>query len=423
MGRRGVSSNFHGKPRYPFYASEIFNSEASDIINMLFMAKPPKEPEKPLESIEDEQTGQKGAFTNASETLEEQEEKRGEEQKGEEVGVKDEDKEQAVGQESEPTAQLPQEIEVKGKEEEAKGEEQAAEDKGAEEKIIEDKPVEEKPVDNKTQEIKTEEAAEEKTEPKPEEAEAEHKPSEELSDVPDEPAKEVEGVGEKKEEYQAESKPPQPEDEDNVLQEDQLEEKDGVKSRYGLLEKLLSFLNTSEEVNPTLAGYFSKVMQIIIEKRKLDLLEYLFTYKEHAGNLIKHSYNKSISDILNKILSNEDKFVTGTTGEEFLADKQELLKAMIKKMEPENTGDDIINNCSILCTLIDGKQYLEYLLSEEVIEAIFKLSVSGNPMSLRAGLTLIIVAIRTKLNAENATTVDRFEFGSSSGNGWSFRRF
>lgn len=390
---------------------------------MLFTSKPPKKEEKAPESTEDEQTGQKGAFTATTESLNEEEdmEKRKEEQKGEEaVGdqpmseVKDGEEEQAVEQAAEQAtdqiAEQPKE-EVKTEDkpiegEEAKDGEKITENKEEEEKPAEDKPSEEIPAEDKAIEEKEGEQKLEMTE-----EQTEHKREEENKDTPDEASKEV--IPPSEESYKP--KPSLAEEDETVIQEEQSEGKVGLKCRYGLLEKLFSLLNTNEEINATLAGYFSKVMQIIIEKRKLDLLEYIFTYKEHAINLINHSYSKSIADVLSKVLSNEDKFITGTTGEEFAAEKQELLKAMIKKMEPTNTGDEIINNCSILCTLIDGKQYLDYLLSEEVIEAIFKLSTSKNPMSLRAGLTLIIIAIRTKLSADNTTTTDVFGFSSASG--------
>jgi len=408
MERRDVTSNLNYKCRYPFYAAEIFNSEASDIINMLFTIKPSKkEEEKVLESTEDEQTGQKGTYTATSESVGEELEKREEGQKGEveepESEMRESEKEQAAEQATEQSAEQPMEVDEKiGIEakpiegEEPKEVLKTPEGQLAEKKSAEDKAEEEQKMEE------TETAAEPKEVPI----------EEEVKDAPDEVAKNVDGVHE---DYEAEYKLNQTDEDDNVLQEDQAEDKDGFKYRYSLLEKLLSFLNKEDDANPTLAGYFSKVMQIIIEKRKLDLLKYIFRYKEHATNIIKHSYNKSISDVLNKILSNEDKFITGTTGEEFSTEKQELLRAMIKKMEPKNSGDDIINNCSILCTLIDSKQYLDYLLSEEVIESIFKLSTSGNPMSLRAGLTLIIVAIRTKLNSDNTTATDTFGFSTSSG--------
>lgn len=386
-----VSSSFHDNCRYPFYASEIFNSEATDITNMFFTMKPTKEAEKVSETTEDMQTGQKETSpTYVSEPLPEEPqevEKKMEEQKGE----------VAQAEESKP---------------ETKGDEGKEAEQAVEEKTTEKLPEKQETVEAETKKV-TEEKPEEEAAKSEELAEEQKlKQENEKKETAEIAAKTVEETNEAKVAPKPED---QADDEDNVIQEEPSEEKNVPKGRYGLLEKLLSFLSADSEINPVLAGYFSRVMQAIIEKRKLNLLEYIFLYKEHMSNLVKHSYNKSISDVLNKILSNEDKFITGTTGEEFVSEKQNLLSEMIKKMEPNNTGDDIINNCSILCALIDAKQYLDYLLSKEVIDTIFRLSTSGNPMSLRAGLTLIIVAIRTKISSDSASGSDVFGFSNSPG--------
>jgi hypothetical protein len=167
-------------------------------------------------------------------------------------------------------------------------------------------------------------------------------------------------------------------------------------------------------VNPVLAGYFCKVMQVIIEKRKLDLMDYMFTYREHIYNVLKHSYNKSVADVLSKILSNEDKFITGTTGEEYSTEKKEVLEKMISRMEPTNTIEDITNNCFILCNLVDTKQHLSYFLSPDVVRKIYQIGTSGHPMSLRACLTFFMTMIRTKLSAASAPTpTDTFGFAAT----------
>jgi F0F1-type ATP synthase delta subunit len=165
--------------------------------------------------------------------------------------------------------------------------------------------------------------------------------------------------------------------------------------RYALLEKLLSLLNCSE-INPVLAGYFAKAMQVLLEKRKLDIMQYIFQYKEHILNILKHSYNKSIAEILSKILSNEDKYLTGITGEEYSKEKQEILRLMIEKMSPNNSIEDITNNCFILCTLVDTKQQMQFFMSDEILKKVFSIATSQHPMSLRAGLTYFITLNRLK---------------------------
>ncbi len=201
-------------------------------------------------------------------------------------------------------------------------------------------------------------------------------------------------------------------EEDVVKVQEEEETKEIPKGRCGLLEKLLSLLKNEGEVNPVLAGYFCKVMQVIIEKRKLDLLEYIFKYREHVDGVLRHCYNRSISDVLSKILSNEDKFITGTTGEEFAEEKREVLEKMVSRMEPTNKLEDITNNCFILCNLVDTKQQLDFFLNPEVIKHIYQIGVSGNQMSLRAALTFFMTLIRTKTSGGASAPTDFF--GASS---------
>ena len=167
--------------------------------------------------------------------------------------------------------------------------------------------------------------------------------------------------------------------------------------KYDLLKKLFSFLNTDKELNYVLAGYFLKVMLIIIEKRKCDLLSYLFACKEHIDNFIKHCYNKSISEILYKLISSEDKFTTGVSSESFALEKQEILDKLIENIGVKN--DEMVNNSSVvLSNLINSRQYLSYFLSSKVINKLFQIATDNNPITLRASLTIINALIKAKLN-------------------------
>lgn len=277
------------------------------------------------------------------------------------------------------------------------------------------KPAENQAPESKTPEVQTPEvkATEEK---KVEQKEAEQKGTEQKTIEPsvEKPVqKEEKQVSENVEDLENDKDLHKSEEEDNVIQEEQPEEKAAPKGRFGLLEKLLSFVAQDKEANPVLAGYFCKVMMVIIEKRKIDLLDYIFTYREHIYNILKHGYNKSVADVLSKILSNEDKFITGATGEEYEIEKREVLDKMISKMEPTNTVEDITNNCFILCNLVDNKQHLSYFLNPDVIKRIYQIGVSGHPMSLRACLTFFMTMIRTKLSASSQQNpADTFGFNT-----------
>ncbi len=185
---------------------------------------------------------------------------------------------------------------------------------------------------------------------------------------------------------------------EDVLLESPHEEKKTKEAivRYWLLEKLLSLLSAKGEVNSVLAGYFAKVIQAIMEKRRQDFLEYIFKYEEHMDGIIKHSYNKSIAEVLSRIVSNEDRFNSGSSADEFGMEKVKVLAKMVGKMSPANSPDDITNNCYILCTLADSRQQLKYFLSEPVLTQMFTFAKSTNPMAIRAALTFFVILYRLK---------------------------
>ena len=72
---------------------------------------------------------------------------------------------------------------------------------------------------------------------------------------------------------------------------------------FELLEYTLEFLNTNNELNLVLAGYFSKLITSLFNTKKKDLCMYLFSDENnHILNFARHSYSKSIADILSNIL-------------------------------------------------------------------------------------------------------------------------
>eukprot|EP00826_Nyctotherus_ovalis_P044433 TRINITY_DN4796_c0_g3_i6.p1 TRINITY_DN4796_c0_g3~~TRINITY_DN4796_c0_g3_i6.p1 ORF type:complete len:438 (+),score=97.42 TRINITY_DN4796_c0_g3_i6:188-1501(+) len=184
--------------------------------------------------------------------------------------------------------------------------------------------------------------------------------------------------------------------------------------RCELLEKLLSFLNSEEELNFVLAGYFAKVIQAIIGKRKLDLLHYLFLHKEHIDNFVRHCYNKSIAEALYKLISNEDKFTTGIASENFLAEKEEILDRLIENISGKN--DEMIANSSVVLTnLVDSRQYIEYFLSAKTIARLFQIVVEGSPKSLEASLNVLTALVKAKLSTSPSFQPSTFRFFTFEG--------
>lgn len=70
-----------------------------------------------------------------------------------------------------------------------------------------------------------------------------------------------------------------------------------------MLEYLLKFIETGDELNPVLSGYFSKLLLILVNSKQDDFIEYIYTVNPTVlPNLCNHIYNKSISEVFVKIM-------------------------------------------------------------------------------------------------------------------------
>jgi serine/threonine-protein phosphatase 6 regulatory subunit 3 len=174
-----------------------------------------------------------------------------------------------------------------------------------------------------------------------------------------------------------------------------------------LLEKLLSFLSNAPFLNPVLAGYFSKVLNALLEKHKDKLLDYLFEHKEYIENMIKHVYSTSIANNLSTIIINEVGYVE--TVDKYSVEKHSIIDELIKKMEVENVPEDIEGSCSVLIKLITGKQYIDYFTKEQTMKSIFNLAKSSNVVSLSESLNLVKSIYQLKTGTGESNVNDTME--------------
>lgn len=193
------------------------------------------------------------------------------------------------------------------------------------------------------------------------------------------------------------------------------EENNKSEQRFDIMETFFGFLKT-KEVNPVLAGYFEKTIEGLFEKRKNDVLAYIFKFTEHIDNLVLHSYNKSIADVIQKILANESFFRQEDTVDEFAEQKEKILNLIIQKMKTSKTREDINNNCAILCHLIDTKQQIKYFLSDRVIGEIFAIAETMNPDSIVGAFTLLTTLNRLKAPPKPVPQTSMYSFSPQQRN-------
>ena len=61
-------------------------------------------------------------------------------------------------------------------------------------------------------------------------------------------------------------------------------------NKYELFEKFLAFIDTDEELNPVLAGYFCKLFSVLIGNKPKEVFSYIYRNTNVIDNLVKHVY-------------------------------------------------------------------------------------------------------------------------------------
>lgn len=76
-------------------------------------------------------------------------------------------------------------------------------------------------------------------------------------------------------------------------------------SKYVLLDRLFKFIRTEETpLNPVLAGYFFRLVNLLIMRKQKQLVPYIFGDNSDVIDcLLRHVYQKSVSEVLNKLLN------------------------------------------------------------------------------------------------------------------------
>lgn len=68
------------------------------------------------------------------------------------------------------------------------------------------------------------------------------------------------------------------------------------------LDYLFSILNSKEEINCVLIGYFAKVVSSFFQKNKREICSYFFSNESHLHTFLNHLYSKSLVDPLKNFL-------------------------------------------------------------------------------------------------------------------------
>lgn len=118
-----------------------------------------------------------------------------------------------------------------------------------------------------------------------------------------------------------------------------------------LVSQLWSFVRTREELNPLLASFFSKVIQMLLNRRPNLILEYLKDHPSLIDDLVFHIDTSAIMDLVYRIVICFENSITRFKVCHWLRDMR-LIEKLIASLSDDASSDALCNTCHLLSDII-----------------------------------------------------------------------
>ena len=127
-----------------------------------------------------------------------------------------------------------------------------------------------------------------------------------------------------------------------------------------LLDRLFKFTKTEDEepVNSVLAGYFSKVVQLLINRKQKQIVPYIVADENMViENLLKHVYSRSVAEVIHRILNIVDSNFEEEISTKISEKKQLILTSLIDQLGSEREDETVMNAAFILQDILEQKSF------------------------------------------------------------------
>eukprot|EP00742_Colponemidia_sp_Colp-10_P009192 GILJ01010004.1.p1 GENE.GILJ01010004.1~~GILJ01010004.1.p1 ORF type:complete len:717 (-),score=156.09 GILJ01010004.1:415-2565(-) len=176
-----------------------------------------------------------------------------------------------------------------------------------------------------------------------------------------------------------------------------------------LLEKLFQFLH-SESLNPTLAGYFSRLVAVLLTNKTKEMLTYFSSNMDALTNLLNHIGTRSIMEVLVRLVTLDDNRF------DVEDDKQRLnvfvLDKMVEKLAPNHSSEVHSNVAEALVEILirghelaNSDRLPNRLQSEETVNKILSYVFSTDTSSLKHGLIVLGHMLSRYISPPKCTTI------------------
>lgn len=163
-----------------------------------------------------------------------------------------------------------------------------------------------------------------------------------------------------------------------VTEEGEPEEEE--ESKHVLLDRLFKFIRAEgdEQLNPVLSGYFCKLVSLLISRKQKSLVPYIFApNSDIIENMLKHIYQKSISEVLNKLLTQIDGDYEPEIMAEIKSKQQLAVTKLIDMLGPELSDEHNLNACTIIQDMFEIKEFYNIICKRESLTKIVNFSTAA----------------------------------------------
>ena len=118
-----------------------------------------------------------------------------------------------------------------------------------------------------------------------------------------------------------------------------------------LLLQLWSFIRTREEINPLLASFFSKVVQILLNRRPNVVLAFLKDHPSLIDDLVFHIDTSAVMDVIYRVVICFENSITRFKVCHWLRDVR-LIDKLVSSIKDDASNDSLCNACQLLSDII-----------------------------------------------------------------------
>ena len=171
--------------------------------------------------------------------------------------------------------------------------------------------------------------------------------------------------------------------------------------------------NEDEELNPVLSGYFCKLVSLLISRKQKQLVPYIFSPKSMIiENLVRHVGQKSISEILNKLITQIDSDFQPAIMEQVRIKQQMVVEKLIEHLGPKKHEENNLNASSIFQDMFEIKEFFNIICAKENIQAIADFACAPMDENTKASKTASLAVLNHIIqhHIEQAKKTDKKDF-------------